>query len=88
MAGDPTTAILLMAMGFDVLSMSSSNILKVRKTLSNVPLVDAQKLLQQVLNMDNQLVVKSWLEHYMHSHNLGDMVKGSAVTHKVQTPPA
>lgn len=88
MAGDPTTAIILMAMGFNALSMSSSNILKVRKTLCNVPFSDAEKLLQQVLNMDNQLVVKSWLEHYMHSHNLGDMVKGSSVTHKAQPPQA
>jgi phosphotransferase system enzyme I (PtsP) len=31
MAGDPLSAILLMAMGFNTLSMSSSNILRVRK---------------------------------------------------------
>jgi phosphotransferase system enzyme I (PtsP) len=33
MAGDPGTAILLMAMGFDSLSMSASNLLKIRKVL-------------------------------------------------------
>ncbi len=87
MAGDPTTAIILMAMGFNALSMSSSNILKVRKTLSNVPLTDAQTLLEEVLAMDNPLVIKSWLEHYLIKNNLGEMVKGgSVVTNKTQTP--
>jgi phosphotransferase system, enzyme I, PtsP len=77
MAGEPTTAILMMAMGFDVLSMSSSNILRIRKTLSHVPLADAKNLLQEVLKMDSAPVIKSWLEHYLIKQGLGDMVKSS-----------
>ncbi|XID74706.1 phosphoenolpyruvate--protein phosphotransferase [Alkanindiges sp. WGS2144] len=79
MAGEPTTAILMMAMGFNVLSMSSSNILRIRKTLSHVPLTDAKRLLQEVLQMDSALVVKSWLEHYLIRQGLGDMVKSSLI---------
>lgn len=75
MAGEPTTAILMMAMGFNVLSMSSSNILRIRKTLSHVPLADAKNLLQEVLKMDSAPVIKSWLEHYLIKQGLGDMVK-------------
>ncbi len=77
MAGEPTTAILMMAMGFNVLSMSSSNILRIRKTLSHVPLADAKSLLQEVLKMDSAPVIKSWLEHYLIKQGLGDMVKSS-----------
>lgn len=77
MAGEPTTAILMMAMGFDVLSMSSSNILRIRKTLSHVPLADAKNLLQEVLKMDSAPVIKRWLEHYLIKQGLGDMVKSS-----------
>ncbi len=44
MAGDPLSAILLMAMGFNTLSMSSSNILRVRKAICHVPMTDAQKI--------------------------------------------
>lgn len=77
MAGEPTTAILMMAMGFNVLSMSSSNILRIRKTLSHVPLADAKSLLHEVLKMDSAPVIKSWLEHYLIKHGLGDMVKSS-----------
>lgn len=77
MAGDPLSAVLLMAMGFNTLSMSSSNILRVRKAICNVSMSDAQTLLEQVLKMNNPLIVKSWIEYYFKTHGLGDMVKSS-----------
>ncbi len=49
MAGDPLSAIILMAMGFNTLSMSSSNILRVRKAICHVPMTDAQHLLDSGL---------------------------------------
>ncbi len=77
MAGDPLSAVLLMAMGFNTLSMSSSNILRVRKAICHVPMTDAQKLLDDVIHMNNPLVIKSWLEHYFKTHGLADMVKSN-----------
>jgi len=77
MAGDPLSAILLMAMGFNTLSMSSSNILRVRKAICHVPMSDAKQLLNDVLHMNNPLVIKSWLEHYFKTHGLADMVKSN-----------
>ncbi|MDH0031114.1 MULTISPECIES: phosphoenolpyruvate--protein phosphotransferase [unclassified Acinetobacter] len=77
MAGDPLTAILLMAIGFNTLSMSSSNILRVRKAICHVPMADAKQLLDNVLQMNNPLVIKSWLEHYFKTHGLADMVKSN-----------
>ncbi len=79
MAGDPLSAVLLMAMGFNTLSMSSSNILRVRKTICHVPMPDAQDLLEHVLQLDNPLMVKSWLEYYFRTHGLADMVKASRI---------
>jgi phosphotransferase system enzyme I (PtsP) len=75
MAGDPSTAILMMAMGFNSLSMSSSNLLKVRKTLIHTPLSEAQVLLSEVLKMDNPAVIRSWVERYMQNNGLGSMVR-------------
>ncbi len=66
-----------MAMGFNTLSMSSSNILRVRKAICHTPFSDAEQLLEEVLRMNNPLVVKSWLEHYFKTHGLTDMVKSS-----------
>jgi phosphotransferase system, enzyme I, PtsP len=77
MAGDPLSATLLMAMGFNTLSMSSSNILRVRKAICHIPMTDAQELLKRALKMDNPLIVKSMMEYYFKTHGLGDMVKAS-----------
>ncbi len=74
MAGDPLAAILLMAMGFNTLSMSSSNILKVRKAICHVPMHDAKELLEHVLKMNNPLIVKSWVAYYFKKHGLNDMI--------------
>lgn len=77
MAGDPLSAILLMAMGFNTLSMSSSNILRVRKAICHVSMTDAEQLLNEVVKMNNPLMVKSWMEYYFRNHGLGDMVKSN-----------
>ncbi len=79
MAGDPLTAILLMAMGFNTLSMSSSNILRVRKAICNIPMSDAKDLLDQALKLNNPLMTKSMIEQYFRTHGLGDMVKSGRV---------
>ena len=78
MAGDPLSAILLMAMGFNTLSMSSSNILRVRKAICHVPMTDAKELLARALTMNNPLIVKSMMEYYFKTHGLEDMVKASS----------
>lgn len=75
MAGDPLSAILLMAMGFNTLSMSSSNILRVRKAICHTSMEDAEKLLKHVLTLNNPLLVKSWIEHFFRNNGLEDMVK-------------
>lgn len=75
MAGDPLSAILLMAMGFNTLSMSSSNILRVRKAICHISLADAQQLLQDVMTLDNPLLIKSKIEFFFREHGLHDMVK-------------
>ncbi len=77
MAGDPLSAILLMAMGFNTLSMSSSNILRVRKAICHIPMTDAVELLDRALKMSNPLIVKSQMEYYFKTHGLADMVKSA-----------
>jgi len=51
MAGDPIGAVLLIALGFDVLSMSATNLLKVKAILRQVSLAEAEKLLEEVMVM-------------------------------------
>ena len=75
MAGDPATAVLLMAMGFDSLSMSASNLLRVRKVLRTTPLVQAKSLLDQVMQVDNAAVIKSMVEFELEDLGLMDLVR-------------
>jgi phosphotransferase system enzyme I (PtsP) len=59
MAGDPVGAVLLMALGFRVLSMSATNLLKVKAILRQVSLTEAETLLEDVMMMpDAQAVLK------------------------------
>lgn len=75
MAGDPATAVLLMAMGFDSLSMSASNLLRVRKVLRTVPYEQARALLDQIMQVDNAAVIKSMVEFELEDLGLMDLVR-------------
>lgn len=80
MAGDPGTAILLMAMGFDSLSMSASNLLKIRKVICNVPYLQARGLLEQVMQVDNAAVIRSLVEFELEDLGLIDLIRPSKKT--------
>lgn len=62
LAGDPAGAILLLAMGYDELSMSASNILRVKAAIRAVTMKRAQELLEEVLQIDSADVIQSCLE--------------------------
>ena len=51
LAGDPAAALLLMAMGYDVLSMSATGLLKVKSVIRSVTLQQAESLLEEVMAM-------------------------------------
>lgn len=59
MAGDPSAAVLLMAMGFDVLSMNANTLPKVKSVIRALQLSDMQQLLGEVLPMgDSKQIIK------------------------------
>lgn len=59
MAGDPVAAVLLMAMGFDSLSMNATNLPKVKWVLRQLTLEKAKQILDDVLTQDDPQVVRS-----------------------------
>ena len=59
MAGDPGAAVLLMAMGFDILSMNAASLLKVKSVIRSISRSAAQELLRQVMQMDDAKMVRS-----------------------------
>ena len=62
LAGDPAGAILLLAMGYDELSMSASNILRVKAAIRSVTMKHAQELLEEVLQIDSADVIQTCLD--------------------------
>ncbi|MCJ8168325.1 phosphoenolpyruvate--protein phosphotransferase [Atopomonas sediminilitoris] len=74
MAGDPATAVLLMAMGFDSLSMNATNLPRVKWLLRQLSLTHAQQLLEQVQGMDNPQVIRSVVDLYLRNLGLGRVI--------------
>ncbi|MNJ65421.1 Phosphoenolpyruvate-protein phosphotransferase [compost metagenome] len=79
MAGDPAAAVLLMAMGFDSLSMNATNLPKVKWMLRQVSLSKSQELLAQAMGIDNPQVIHSSLQLALKNLGLARMINpGSA----------
>lgn len=65
MAGEPLTLPLLIAMGFDELSMSAPSVPKIKDYMTKLT-VD-QRLLNDVLDLDNSQDIRSLLTHYQNN---------------------
>ena len=74
MAGDPSAAVLLMAMGFDSLSMNATNLPKVKWLLRQISSTRAKELLAQVMTIDNPQVIHSTLHLALSNLGLGRMI--------------
>ena len=74
MAGDPAAAVLLMAMGFDSLSMNATNLPKVKWMLRQINLSKAQELLAEVMTIDNPQVIHSSLQLALKNLGLARMI--------------
>lgn len=61
LAGDPAAAVLLMAMGYDILSMNAINIPRVKSIVRYITLETAKKLLNRVLKMHSADEVQQYL---------------------------
>ena len=78
MAGDPAAAVLLLAMGFDNLSMNATNLPKVKWLLRQISLRMAKELLEQLMTMDNPQVIHSTLQLALRNLGLGRMINPAA----------
>ena len=79
LAGDPAAALLLIAMGFDVLSMSASNLLKVKSVIRSVSLPQAEQLLKDVMALPDAESINRCLESAFKEAGLSRMLRPSSV---------
>ena len=77
MAGDPGAAVLLMAMGFDILSMNAATLLKVKSVIRSVSLGSAHDLLEQVMQMDDAQMIRSAVDMTLYDSGVDRLLRSS-----------
>jgi phosphotransferase system enzyme I (PtsP) len=70
LAGDPAGAVLLLAMGYDMLSMNATSLLKVKKALRNVNMSEACDLLAEVKEMESAVAINQRLDQFLAEHGM------------------
>jgi phosphotransferase system enzyme I (PtsP) len=75
MVTDPAAVILLLAMGFDTLSMSGSCLLQIKWVIRNFSLQTAKKLLEEVLLMDDAVEIRNHMEQALEEVGLGGLIR-------------
>lgn len=74
LAGTPIGAVLLMAMGYHVLSMNATNLPKVKWVMRNIRRNEARRMLARVLRMTTAEEVKSYMRAQLVKAGLGRVV--------------
>jgi len=77
LAGDPAGAVLLMAMGYQALSMNASNLLKVKSVIRGIDLKWAEDLLESVLTLDSPFIIQSTLSLALKEAGFGGYLRPS-----------
>ncbi|MEX2470211.1 MAG: phosphoenolpyruvate--protein phosphotransferase [Pseudohongiellaceae bacterium] len=77
MAGDPGAAVLLLAMGFDILSMNAMTLLKVKSVIRSISLDAAQDLLDQVMQMDDAQMIRSAVDMALYNAGVDRLLRTS-----------
>jgi phosphotransferase system enzyme I (PtsP) len=75
MAGEVGSALLLMAMGVNALSMNASNLLKVKAAVRQVKASFTRQLLNEVLAMDNGEVIAAYVDLQLDKAGLGELLR-------------
>lgn len=77
MAGDPGAAVLLVAMGFDVLSMNAMTLSKVKAVIRSISLDACQDLLDQVMQMDDAQTIRSAVDMTLYNAGVDRLLRSS-----------
>jgi phosphotransferase system enzyme I (PtsP) len=77
MAGDPGAAILLMAMGFDILSMNASTLLRVKAVIRAVTLSSAKTVLADVMQMTDAASIRRAVDLALYNAGVDRLLRTS-----------
>jgi phosphotransferase system enzyme I (PtsP) len=75
LAGDPMATILLLAMGFNSLSTTASNLPRVKWVIRRFPFYQARKILKEVMQYENPEDIRRYLEYTLEQAGLGGLIR-------------
>lgn len=75
MSGDPAAAILLLAMGFDALSMNPNRLSRIKWVIRQFTMKHARELLDEVLAMDDPVEIRGHMELALEEAGLGGLIR-------------
>jgi phosphotransferase system enzyme I (PtsP) len=75
MAGDPLSAVLLIGLGYDTLSMSAGSLLRVKSMLLNITKTEARVLARKALKMDSAEDVVKYLKSALGRPQIAQLLK-------------
>jgi len=76
LAGDPGAALLLVAMGYDMLSMSATNLARVKATLRRFSRAEADELLAEVMHLDDARRIRAAVDERLRDGGVGVRPRG------------
>lgn len=75
LASDPMMVILLLAMGFDALSMSPRSLLRMKWVIRQFTLERAKSILKQVLRMDDPVEIRNHMEMVIEEQGMAGLIR-------------
>ena len=75
MAADPLAVILLLAMGFDVLSMNSASLPRVKWMIRNFNMAKARLILAEALELEHPPEIRLLLQRALEEEDLGGLIR-------------
>jgi phosphotransferase system, enzyme I, PtsP len=75
MSGDPAAAILLIAMGFDMLSVNAPVLPRIKWVIRKFKMNEARKILSEVLTMNSSSEIRRHLDFVLEEAGLGGLIR-------------
>ena len=75
MASDPLAVILLLAIGFDTLSINSSSLPRVKWVIRNLSIANSRKILADVMELEHSAEIRLYLQKALEDQGLGGLIR-------------
>lgn len=78
MAGDPGAAVILMAMGFDILSMNATSLPRVKSVIRGFSMADARALLAEIMAMSSAEAIQERITQALRDAGITRLIRPAA----------